>query len=251
MSLNGKRALVTGGSRGIGRAIALKLASEGAEVVINYLRNDLSAKETVESIRAEGGIAHSIKANVGSLDSVKALFAEIRTKFLPLDILVHSAALGTFKPLTQLTGASWDLTLSVNTKALFLCAKEFAALEGSGGERVIIGISSLGSQRYVPNYGAIGISKAALESLVRYLAVELLPQGIRVNAISGGPVETDALMAFPDYERVKEVYVQRTPARRLGKPEDIADIVVFLCSSTSHWISGQTIIADGGLSLVI
>lgn len=251
MSFRGKRALITGGSRGIGKAIAIRLAKEGVEVIINYLRNTTAALQTVEAIRSEGGVAHLIKANVGDPKAVKVLFSEINAKFLPLDMLIHCAAIGTFKPLSQITAASWDMTLAVNAKALFLCAREFAALKSASDDRVIVSVSSIGSTRYVPNYGAIGISKAALESTTRYLAAELAARAIRVNAVSGGPVQTDALKAFPEHEKVIEACIQKTPLHRLGNPEDIANVVLFLCNSNSRWICGQTLIADGGLSLVV
>lgn len=249
MSLKGKTALVTGGSRGIGKAIALKLADNGADVIINYLRNDDAANEVKTLIEAKGSQAHIIQADVGRPKAVKAMFDEMREKFGTLDILVHNAALGTFKPVMDLEVFHWNVSLDVNARALLLCSQEAVPLmEGRRGK--IISISSLGSHRYIPHYGAIGVSKAALETLTRYLAVELAPKGIRVNGVSAGLIDTEALQLHPHYEKLKQEGVSRTPAGRIGTPDDVARVVLFLASDESSWIYGQTIIADGGLDLI-
>jgi enoyl-[acyl-carrier protein] reductase III len=248
MALKGKVALVTGGSRGIGRAIVLKLAEQEVDVVINYLQHDAAAREVQDLVVAKGRRAHIVRGDVGKPKVVKMIFEEVRDKFGRLDILVHNAALGAFRPVTELEVFQWNISLDVNARALLLCSQEAVPLmEGRGG--VIIGVSSIGSRRFMPEYGAIGISKAALESLIRYLAVELAPKGIRVNGVSGGLVDTDALRMHPHYEERKAEGVARTPAGRLGTPEDLADVVLFLAEERSRWIVGQTIVADGGLEL--
>ena len=249
MLLGGKKALVTGGARGIGRAVALKLAENGAEVVINYLRNDEAARETQELAERAGVRAHLAKGDVGRPAALKKIFEEVSDKLGALDILVHSAALGAFKPITEIGVLHWNVSLDVNARALLLCAQEALGLMEGRNAR-IVGISSLGSHRYIPHYGAIGVSKAALETLIRYLAVELAPRGIRVNGVSGGLVETEALQMHPLYHEQKEEAIRRTPAGRIGTPEDIASVVLFLVSPQSDWIFGQTLIADGGLDLV-
>jgi enoyl-[acyl-carrier protein] reductase III len=247
--LTGRTALVTGGSRGIGRAIVLKLAAQGADVVINALRN-LEAAREVKTLAEKCGVrAHVIQADVGRPKAIQAMFQEVKDRFGGIDILVHNAALGAFKPVMDIEVFHWNVSLDVNARALVLCSQEAAPLMERGRGR-IIAISGIGSHRYTPQYGAIGISKAALEAAIRYLAVELAPRGIRVNGVSGGPVDTDALRLHPQYERLKQEGVSRTPAGRLGTPDDLASVVLFLASEGSDWIYGQTIIADGGLDLV-
>jgi len=249
MELTGKTVLVTGGSRGIGRAIALRLVDDGADIIINYLRNERAADETCAEIRARGGRAEAIAADVGDPDDVRKMFARIRERRTPLDILVHNAAIGRFQPLLRVRPSQWDMSFRTNAHALLLLTREALGLLPEPGGR-IVALSSLGSHRYVPFYGAVGISKAALENVVRYLAVELAPRGIAVNAVSGGMIDSDTLRGFPQYEVLRDTIVQRTPANRLGTPEELADVVHFLCSERARWIYGQTLIADGGFSLV-
>lgn len=245
----GKKALITGGSRGIGKAIALELAQNGVDCVINYLRNEEAAKEVQKELQTLGVKAHLIQGNVGDPDEIKKLIQETADFFNnEIDIFVHNAALGAFKPVLDLKPNQWDMSFNINVKALYLAAKQLLPfMEGRNSK--ILSISSLGSISYIPDYGAIGISKAAMENLIRYLAVELAPKKIRVNAVSGGPIDTDALKMFPKYNQMVEDCLRRTPAGRLGTPQDIAKVIAFLCSEESRWIIGQTLIADGGMSL--
>jgi len=248
--LAGKVALITGASRGIGRAIALELASKGAHVVVNYARNEEAAKQTIDELSGNGIKTMSFQANVGDPKAVKELVAASLKEFGGIDLLVHNAAMGAFKPVHKLKLNQWDLSLDINAQALLTLSQEvIPSMEKRGGGN-IIALSSLGAHRFIPEYGAIGISKAALETLVKYLAVELAPKNIRVNCVSGGLVDTDAVKAFPRYAEFKKEVVQRTPANRIGKPEDLAQVVGFLACPESHWIYGQTIVADGGLSLI-
>lgn len=245
----GKKALITGGSRGIGKAIALELASNGVDCVINYLRNEEAANEVKKALEEKGVKAHLVQGNVGDADEIKKLIQETSDFFGgTLDIFVHNAALGAFKPVLDLKPNQWDMSFNINVKALYLAAKQLVPMM-EGRNSKILSISSLGSISYIPDYGAIGISKAAMENLIRYLAVELAPKKIRVNAVSGGPIDTDALKMFPKYDQMVEDCLRRTPAGRLGAPEDIAKVIAFLCSEQSSWIVGQTLIADGGMSL--
>ncbi len=241
-------ALITGASRGIGRAIAETLSREGADIVLNYLRNEEAAAEVEKRLASQGSKVLKVQANVGNPKEAQALVEEAGQKFGKIHILIHNAALGAFKPVSQLRVNQWDLSLDVNAKALLVLTQTALPWMKEGGS--VIALSSLGSKRYIPNYGAIGISKAALETLVRYLAVELAPKKIRVNAVSGGLVDTDAMRLFPEQERFKKEVLLRTPAGRIGKPEDLAKIVSFLASDEAAWIYGQTVIADGGLSLI-
>ena len=245
----GKVALITGASRGIGRAIAEQFSREGADIVLNYLRNEEAAQATEKVLKSQGSRVRLIQANVGNPEESQALVKAAGQEFGRIDILVHSAALGAFKPVSQLRVNQWDLSLDVNTKALLVLSQAVLPwMEKDGGS--IITLSSLGSKRYIPNYGAIGVSKAALEALVRYLAVELASKKIRVNAVSGGLVDTDAIRSFPNQEILKKEILKRTPAGRIGQAEDLARVVAFLASDEAGWIYGQTVIADGGLSLI-
>jgi enoyl-[acyl-carrier protein] reductase III len=248
MKHRGKKALVTGGTRGIGRAIALRLAEEGASLVLNYLDNDAAAEEALALVRAKNPDASLAKANLADADAAKALAEEAVRRLGRVDYVVHCAALGTFKRVLDLRVNQWDLSFDINVKSFLILVQRLAKHMPKGGS--VVALSSSGASRAVPNYGAIGISKAALEALVRYLAAELAPGGIRVNAVSAGPVDTQSLASFPGHEEMKRELARRTPAGRLGRPEDLAGLVSFLLSPDAEWIVGQTLVADGGLSLV-
>lgn len=241
--LRGGTVLVTGGSRGIGKAIALRLAREGAaRVAIGYLRSDRAAEETAAELQALGAEAVLVRGNIGS-ERVLEQVAELG----PLAALIHSAATGVARPALETDTRHWDWTLNANARALLQLARVAAPEMTSGSS--IVAISSLGSSRVLKNYALVGTSKAALEALVRYLAVELAPSGIRVNAVSGGLVETGALEHFPNREEMLRMGRERTPAGRMVTPEDIAGVVAFLLSPEAEMIRGQTIIVDGGFSL--
>ena len=247
--MNPKYLFISGGTRGIGRAITLSQARKGTTLFLNYLRDDASADKVKSEARKKGAHVVLLPGNVGDADVVDSLFHAVQKETGRLDAVIHSAALGVFKPVHQLRVKDWDISLDVNAKAfLLLSQKALPLMKKNGGN--LITISSLGAQRFTPHYGAIGISKAALENLVRYLAVELAGFGIRVNAVSGGLVQTDSLKMFPQFETMKKQYLARTPGARLGTPEDIANVVSFLLGPESGWIVGQTLVADGGYSLL-
>ncbi|HVC88536.1 MAG TPA: SDR family oxidoreductase [Gaiellaceae bacterium] len=235
---------VTGGSRGIGRAIALRFAANGAKrVAIGYLRNDRAAEETAEELRALGTEVVLVRGNVTSarvLEEVRALG--------PLDVLVHNAATGVIRPALETEDKHWDWTMNANARALLQLARVAAPQMSEGSS--IVAISSLGAQRVLSNYILVGTSKAALESLVRYLAVELAPKGIRVNAVSGGVVDTGALEHFPNREQMLAAGAAN-PVGRLVTPEDMAGAVAFLCSADADMVRGQTLVVDGGFSLLV
>jgi enoyl-[acyl-carrier protein] reductase III len=235
---------ITGGSRGIGRAIALRFAGAGAKrIAIGYLRNDRAAEETAEELRTAGAEVVLVRGNVTSqrvLDEVAALG--------PLDVLVHNAATGVIRPALETEVKHWDWTMNANARALLQLARVAAPQMPKGSS--IVAISSLGAQRVLENYSLVGTSKAALEALVRYLAVELAPRGIRVNAVSGGVVDTGALDHFPNREEMLSAGAAN-PVGRLVSPEDIAGAVSFLCSPDADMVRGQTLVVDGGFSLLV
>jgi enoyl-[acyl-carrier protein] reductase III len=249
-----KIALITGSGRGIGRAIALHLASLGATIIVNFFRNRAPAEATAAEIQAMGVQARLIKANVGSLDGLDKLFSEIDQHFGALDILVSNAASGFNRPLMEQKPKGWDWTMNINARALLYAAQKAVPLMQPRGGGAIVSISSPGSFRVIPDYGVVGASKAAIEALTRYLAVELAPYNIVVNAVSPGVVLTDALRHF-DVVRSDEEIVARaiahTPAGRLVSPQDVAHLVAFLCSPVASMIRGQTILLDGGATLPI
>ncbi len=251
VDLRGKIALVTGSSRGIGRAIALRLASEGADIIINFLRNTSAAEETAEAIRSLGRRAILAKAHLGDEAKIDALFETVREQAGGLDILICNAASGYLRPVMEQTVKGWDWTLNINARSVLLCAQRAVPLMASRGGGSIVNITSQGSVRVLPNYVSVGVSKAAIESLTRYLAAELAQYNIVVNAVSGGIMKTDALNAFPDGGVAMLAAGGKAPAERLVTPDDIADVVTFLCSPTAHMIRGQTIIVDGGYSLMM
>jgi len=234
---------VTGGSRGIGRAIALRFARDGAErIAIGYLRNDAAAEETAGELRALGADVTLVRGNVSSdrvLEEVAALGA--------LDVLVHNAATGVVRRALETEDKHWDWTLNANARALLALARVTAPAMADGSS--IVAISSLGSQRVLDNYSLIGTSKAALEALVRYLAVELAPQ-VRVNAVSAGVVETGALEHFPNRDDMLRVGASN-PAGRLVTPDDVAGAVAFLCSADAAMVRGHVLVVDGGFSLPV
>jgi len=247
MSFNGKVALITGGSRGIGRAITLKFASEGADVIINFFRKRDTAEQTAQEARNKGVTAHIIKANLAEPEKIDHMFNEIEEKWGRLDILINNAASGVARAAMELDYDGWDWTMNVNARAALLCAQRAAKLMKNGGS--IVNISSLGSRLVMPIYAAVGVSKAALEALTRYLAIELAPKGIRVNVVSASAVETEALKLYTTDPNLPRPMVTNTPAGRMVQPEDMANVVAFLCSDAAAMIRGQIIIIDGGLSL--
>jgi enoyl-[acyl-carrier protein] reductase III len=244
MNFDGASVLVTGGSRGIGKAIALRFAELGAQrVAIGYLRNDRAAEETAEELRAAGAEPLLLRGNVSSQRVVQEAL-----ELGPFDVLIHNAATGVIEPVLETQDKHWDWTLNANARAMLTLARALAPKMQAGS--AIVGISSLGSTRVLENYVLVGVSKAALEAVVRYLAVELAPRGIRVNAVSAGVVETGALEFFPNREKMISEGLERTPAGRLVEPGDVADAVCFLCSDAAEMVRGHTLVVDGGFSLL-
>ena len=235
--------LVTGGSRGIGKAIALRFAREGARrIAIGYFRSDGAAEETAGELEALGAEVVLVRGNVASEKIAQEVAA-----LGPIDVLIHNAATGVIKPALETEDKHWDWTLGANARALLSLVRAAAPSMPEGA--CVVGMSSLGSVRVLENYSLVGTSKAALEALVRYLAVELAPRGIRVNAVSAGVVNTGALEHFPNKEAMLASGAAN-PVGRIVTPEDIAGVVSFLCSPDADMIRGQTVVIDGGWSLV-
>jgi len=243
MSFEGASVLVTGGSRGIGRAIALRFAGLGAaRVAIGYLRSDAAAEATAEELRALGSEPVLVRGNVSServLEQVAALGR--------LDALVHNAATGVIRPALETEDKHWDWTLNANARALLALTRAAAPAMERGAS--IVGLSSLGSQRVLQNYALVGASKAALESLARALAQELGPKGVRVNVVSAGVVDTDALAYFPNRDELLQNFAQRTPAGPVLTPDDVAGAVYLLCLPEAAMINGHTLVVDGGFAI--
>lgn len=245
--LSGKTALVTGGTKGIGKAVALKLAELGANVAVVYLRSRNAAEETLEQLRNLGTDPLAIRANIGNHEKMHKIFDEIKEKYGKLDIFISNAALGIFTSAIEINDRAWHLSMDTNAEA-FLKSVQFAKDLMPDGSK-IVALSSLGSVRYIGGYAAIGASKAAIETLTRYFAYELAPRHINVNTVSGGFIDTDALKGFPNYNQMVEEVIRRTPFKRVGNVDDIAEVVVFLCTEKARWITGQVIVVDGGYSL--
>ncbi len=246
-------ALVTGSGRGIGRAIALRLAQDGADLVINYHRNQAPADEAACQIREMGRRVLVVRANLAKPEDIDRLFEETAQEFGGLDIFISNAASGFNRPAMQQKVTGWDWTMNVNARAFLFAAQRAVPLMEARGGGSIVAISSPGSVRVLPDYVVVGASKAALESVTRYLGVELAPKKIVVNAVAPGLVETDALKHFAVMgdPTVITNATAHTPAGRLVSPEDVAGVVAFLCSPAAYMIRGQVITIDGGFTLQV
>jgi enoyl-[acyl-carrier protein] reductase III len=252
-SFEGKVALVTGSGRGIGREVALNLSRGGADIVINFFRNRAPAEETAGEVEALGRRALVVKANVGNPKDLERMFAETDAAFDGLDILVCNAASGYNRPVSRQRVKGWDWTMNINARSALFAAQHALPLMQKRGGGAVVNISSIGSFRTLPEYVVVGASKAALEAVTRYLAVELGPDNINVNAVCGGVVVTDALRHFEftrDGTMLREM-AARTPAGRNVEAADIANVVAFLCTPAAAMIRGQVIVVDGGYTLTV
>jgi 3-oxoacyl-[acyl-carrier protein] reductase len=240
-SLKGKVAIVTGASRGIGRAIAKRLARDGASVVINYAHSADKAKEVISAIEAEGGKALALQADLNQVAALRHLFQETIAQFGQLDILVNNAGTFLMKPLVETTEEEFDRVFALNTRGTFLALQEAALYITDGGR--IVNISSLVTANLMPNFSIYAASKAAVEQLTIGLAKELGERGITVNAVSPGATETEMMPS-----EAREQAEQESPLGRVGQPSDIADVVAFVVSEEGRWLTGQNLRATGGLA---
>lgn len=253
MVFKDKVALITGSGRGIGREIALLFAERGANIVINFVHNEEPANEVAEKIKSMGPTAFTVRANIGKIDGLEKLFKETEKEFGKLDFFIANAASGFNRPGLMQKESGWDHTMDVNAKSFLFGAQLAVPLMENAGGGKMVAITSPGAERVMPEYIAVGASKAALNSLVRYLSVELAPRNIAVNAISPGIVETDALkhFSFMQNNDVIPNAIANTPAGRLVTPRDIALLTAFLCTQEAEMIRGQVIVLDGGYTLPV
>lgn len=242
-SLAGKVAIVTGASRGIGRAIALRLSQEGASVVVNYARGAEQAKDVVSAIEAAGGKALAVQADVSKTAEIRDLFDRTQETYSQVDILVNNAGVIISKPVAEVTEAEFDNLFAINVKGTFFACQEAAKRMAEGGR--IVNFSSSTTAIMMPTYGVYVATKGAVEQLTRALAKELGDRQITVNVISPGPTDTELFTVGKTAEQIQR-FTQMTALGRLGKVEDIADVTAFLCSDQARWITGQNIRVNGG-----
>jgi len=261
----GKVALITGGTKGIGRQVAENLSLSGCNVSLVYRRDQRTAEAAAKELDTRKIAVQLIKADIADEEAIYEIIAEVRKRFERLDYFVSNAVYGVLKPIGEYTGKRFDVGMNANARAYLLLAQAASDLMVPAGtvddpwevpdgplpaHKRIVAMSSLGSWKHIPGYAGVGASKAAIESITRYLAKELAPRGIGVNTVSGGLVDTDSLKAFRDEQSWVDEQIKKTPLGRIGEPADIAKVVTWLLSDQAEWITGQIITADGGLSLV-
>jgi 3-oxoacyl-[acyl-carrier protein] reductase len=243
-TLKGKVAVVTGASRGIGRATAERLAKDGAAVVVNYATSAEEASAVVEGIEAQGGKALAVQADIAKLEDIRRLFRETLSRLDRLDILVANAGYSCFKPMEDITEEDFDRTYALNAKGTYFCLQEALRYMVEGGR--IVCVSTIGTVLNVPGGTCYFGSKAAVEQFCRTLAKEVAPRGITVNVISPGFTETQMLFANMTPDACRDL-IEMTPLHRLGQPEEIAEVIAFLISDRARWVTRQNIAADGGI----
>jgi len=252
-SMQGKTLFVSGGTRGIGKAIVYAFAQKGCNVAFTYATKADAANEIISDVEAKYGVkARAYKLDILEPETYKDVYEEFDKDFERLDFFISNAIIsgravvGGFGPFMRLKPKGLNNIYTATVDAFVVGAQEAAKRMEKVGGGSIISMSSTGNLVYTPNYAGHGTNKAAVEAMVRYAAAELGEKGIRVNAVSGGPIDTDALKAFPNYEEVKSEVVKRSPLSRMGEAEDLTGACLFLCGNGSSWLTGQTIVVDGG-----
>ena len=253
--MKGKTLFISGGTRGIGKAIVYAFAEKGANVAFTYNSNDAIANEIIADVESKFGVkSRAYKLNILEPLEYKEVFKAFDEDFDRIDFFISNAIIsgravvGGFGPFMRLKPRGLNNIWTATVDAFVVGAQEAAKRMEANGGGSIISMSSTGNLVYTPNYAGHGTNKAAVETMVRYAASELGNKGIRVNAVSGGPIDTDALKAFPNYEEVKAEVVKRSPLNRMGEAEDLTGACLFLCSDAAGWLTGQTIVVDGGTS---
>lgn len=247
-------ALVTGGSRGIGRAAAERFARDGMVAVINYRRNADAAADTVATIERAGGAALALEADLESGEAIAKMFATVRERFGRLDVLVANAAATAFRPLLESKDHNVERTYAITVTGFIRCVREAVPLM-AGRAGAIVAVSGFDSMRHIAGHGVLGSAKAAMESLVRSFAVELAPKGIRVNGVNPGYIDTDSARTYAkstgaDWDAESGGgWLEAIPAARLGTADEVASVIAFLCSPAASYVYGQTLLVDGGLML--
>ena len=256
MTITARHALVTGGSRGIGRGISLKLAEQGVHVAINYLKDEASAKKTLDEVRARGADGFIVQADVADPKQIERLFSRVRSEFGGLDVFVANARteVGTFyEPAMDISLEKWNTAMDSQAKAFLIGVREAEKLMATGGRVIAITYAPGGRYGSWQSWVAMGAAKSALETLTRYFAVALAPRGITVNTLSPGWIEDSVLNTLPDpvVQMIRDHHKNGwTPMRRLGTPADIGNAVSLLCTTEAAWITGQLIAVDGGMGLM-
>jgi enoyl-[acyl-carrier protein] reductase III len=249
MELKGKTVIITGGSRGIGQRLAIRLAREGSNLVVNYKRNVEASSRTVEEVRSLGGRAIAVQADVAEPEAVKALVGQAVDRYGSIDVVVANAAASAFKPLSQIYPHHIEKTMGITVAGFLELVRASTPHMPPGGR--VLAISGWDSFRMLPGHGLLGAAKAAMETIVKYLAIELAPAGITAVGLCPGPIDTDSFRTYAgsDWDLFERNWLALTPSGRFPTPDEVAEIMAFLCAPESAPINGQTIVADGGLSL--
>ncbi len=244
----GKVALITGGSRGIGLSIALELANRGCNICFTYLKDHSSAKKAEKILKSKDIKVLKIRNHIGDSESISGVVEAIKKEFGEINFLINNAASGVMKTSSELNSHQWDWTMNINAKGPWIMTKEISKIMPKGSR--VINISSPGSKTVLPSYFAVGVSKSALETITKYMAIELSEKSISVNAISPGFIQTKALDAFPENLSIKDLAKRNTPAGRPVSSKDVGNVVAMLCGEDAEMIRGQTIILDGGETIL-
>jgi enoyl-[acyl-carrier protein] reductase III len=248
-AFDGKVVLITGASRGIGRALAIQLAERGAKVVINYRKNQDEAKAVAQKICELGSEALLCQADMEHEEQIQSMFAEISRKYGRLDIFVANAAATAFKPLMEVKAHHIRRTFAISVDGFIFAVQQAVPLMKEGGR--IVGVSGFDSIRYLQNHGVLGAAKAALEGLVRYWACELALKNINVNGVCPGYVETDSAKVYSgdNWEKNVAQWSEKIPKGRLASPDEVASVIRFFCSPSSEYVTGQTLVVDDGMTI--